>query len=96
MEDLRVDSGVDESSEEHVAADAGETVEVRDTHDGYCFMAGGDDGRAWSSAAGWLVETFGWRLRKSVLNSGEGSRLVAFPDSIETPAQVLRVHCFAW
>src|SRR5271168_5005430 len=32
VEDLWVDSGVDEGSEEHVAADAGEAVEVGDTH----------------------------------------------------------------
>ena len=34
VEDLRVDSGVDEGSEEHVATDAGEAVEVGDAHEG--------------------------------------------------------------
>lgn len=33
VEDLGVDSGVDESSEKHVATDAGEAVEVGDAHD---------------------------------------------------------------
>jgi hypothetical protein len=32
VEDLGVDSGVDEGAEEHVAADAGEAVEIGDTH----------------------------------------------------------------
>ena len=40
VEDLGVDSGVDEGSEEHVATDAGEAVEVGDAHGGYCFMVG--------------------------------------------------------
>ena len=33
MEDFGIDSGVDEGSEEHVATDAGEAVEVGDTHE---------------------------------------------------------------
>lgn len=33
VKDFGIDSGVDESSEEHVAADAGEAVEVGDTHE---------------------------------------------------------------
>ena len=32
VEDLRVEAGVEESSEEHVATDAGEAVEVGDAH----------------------------------------------------------------
>ena len=32
MEDLRIEAGVDEGSEEHVATDAGEAVEVGDAH----------------------------------------------------------------
>ena len=38
VEDLRVEAGVEEGSEEHVATDAGEAVEVGDAHGGYCFM----------------------------------------------------------
>ena len=38
VEDLRVEAGVDEGSEEHVATDAGEAVEIGDAHGGYCFM----------------------------------------------------------
>ena len=38
VEDVGVDSGVEEGSEEHVATDAGEAVEVSDTHGDYCFM----------------------------------------------------------
>lgn len=37
MEDLRVDSGVDECAEEHVSADTGEAVEIGDSHGGHCF-----------------------------------------------------------
>jgi hypothetical protein len=33
VEDFWIDSGVDEGSEEHVAGDAGEAVEVGDTHE---------------------------------------------------------------
>ncbi len=40
VEDLRVEAGVEEGSEEHVATDAGEAVEVGDAHGGYCFMVG--------------------------------------------------------
>ena len=40
MKDLRIEAGVEESSEEHVATDAGEAVEVGDAHGGYCFMVG--------------------------------------------------------
>ena len=38
VKDLRIEAGVEESSEEHVATDAGEAVEVGDAHGGYCFM----------------------------------------------------------
>lgn len=34
VEDLWIDSGVDEGSEKHVAGDAGEAVEVGDAHGG--------------------------------------------------------------
>jgi hypothetical protein len=37
---LRIEAGVEEGSEEHVATDAGEAVEVGDAHGGYCFMVG--------------------------------------------------------
>jgi len=40
VKDLRVEAGVEEGSEEHVATDAGEAVEVGDAHGGYCFMVG--------------------------------------------------------
>ena len=40
VEDLRIEAGVEEGSEEHVATDAGEAVEVGDAHGGYCFMVG--------------------------------------------------------
>ena len=40
VEDLRVEAGVEEGSEEHVTTDAGEAVEVCDAHGGYCFMVG--------------------------------------------------------
>ena len=32
------EAGVEEGSEKHVAGDAGEAIEVGDTHDGHCFM----------------------------------------------------------
>ena len=38
MKDLRIEAGVEEGSEKHVATDAGEAVEVGDAHGGYCFM----------------------------------------------------------
>ena len=38
VEDVWVDSGVEEGSEKHVATDAGEAVEIGDAHGGYCFM----------------------------------------------------------
>ncbi len=38
VEYLRVEAGVDEGSEEHIATDTGEAVEVGDAHGGYCFM----------------------------------------------------------
>ncbi len=40
VEDGGIDSGVEEGSEEHVAANAGEAVKVSDTHVGYCSMFG--------------------------------------------------------
>ncbi len=44
VKDLGVDSGVEEGAEEHVTGDAGEAVEVGDTHGGYCFMRRGTAG----------------------------------------------------
>ena len=38
VKDLRIEAGVEEGPEEHVATDAGEAVEVGDAHGGYCFM----------------------------------------------------------
>ncbi len=61
VEDLRVEAGVDEGSEEHVATDAGEAVEVGDAHGGYCFMVG------WRSLLRPRIVGFCWtRIRKGV------------------------------
>ena len=46
MKYLRIEAGVEEGPEEHVATDAGEAVEVGDAHGGYCFMV------AWRSLLG--------------------------------------------
>ena len=51
VEDVGIDSGVEEGSEDHVATDAGEAVEVGDTHRGYCFMFG-----VRSYRAGWMED----------------------------------------
>ena len=45
VEDGGVEAGVDEGSEEHVAADAGEAVEVGDAHGGIVSWAAGPRGR---------------------------------------------------
>ena len=51
MEDLRVEAGVDEGPEEHVATDAGEAVEVSDAH-----------GAIVSRGSGWSALAEGWRF----------------------------------
>src|ERR1700755_2371337 len=51
VEDLRVDSGVEEGSEKHLTTDAGEAVEIGDAHGDYCFMFGVRRYRA-----GWMEE----------------------------------------
>ena len=33
VEDLRVKAGIDQRAEEHVAADAGETIKISDAHE---------------------------------------------------------------
>jgi hypothetical protein len=38
VEDLRVEAGVEEGRKEHVAANAGEAVEIGVAHGGYCFL----------------------------------------------------------
>lgn len=40
VQDLRIEASVEEGTEEHVATDAGEAIEVGDAHGGYCFMVG--------------------------------------------------------
>ena len=46
VEDPGIEAGVDESSEEHVTADAGEAVEVGDAHGGIVSWAAGREGCA--------------------------------------------------
>ena len=61
VEDLRVEAGVEEGSEEHVTTDAGEAVEVGDAHGGYCFM--GIDSWVWSLSSrfgGYLPPGYLW------------------------------------
>ena len=39
MENFGGDAAIDQGSKKHVAADAGEAVEIGDAHGQYCFMA---------------------------------------------------------
>ena len=50
VEDFGIDSGVDEGSEEHVAADAGEAVEVGDAHGVIVSWVAGEKGEVSASA----------------------------------------------
>ena len=65
MEDLRVQAGVEEGSEEHVTTDAGESVEVGDAHGGYCFM--GIDFWVWPSVFAPLSVPPPWYFGPKVL-----------------------------
>ena len=57
MEDLWVDSGVDERAEEHVTADAGEAIEVGDAHEFIVSRSITDAGRmAEAARRPWFME----------------------------------------
>jgi len=59
MDDFGIEAGVDEGSEEHVAADAGEAIEVGDAHGVIVSWAGGSEERFCAGPCGIMGCWFG-------------------------------------